>query len=108
MSEPSAPGPLALFHRYLQQRAPAALAAHAFVAMVGYIILSHLWTSAADATPMRRRSEEAEGLFAASVHLPTVLQSLSTLFYYIAIFLLVWAAARLLAEAVRGRMNAER
>jgi hypothetical protein len=107
MDDRPAPGPLALFHRYLRHRPPPGLMADAFVVLVLYAVVSHLWSSAYDATTLPRRSAEAESLFVATMHLPTLMQSLSTFLFWTAIFLLVWAGARLLAEAARGMRNDE-
>jgi hypothetical protein len=103
----SAPGPLALFHRYLRVRSPAGLMADAFIVLVLYMVVTHLWAGAWEATPIPQRTAEAESLFVATLRLSTLMQSLSTFLFWAAIFMLVWAVARLLAEAARGMSNDE-
>jgi hypothetical protein len=98
-SEDAAPGPLSLAVRYLKHRGPASMMLDAIIVMAAYLIVSHVW-SAYVSLPRSNSIGQPSSLFEALVTPAAFSHSLSSGLYYLAWFLAVWAAARLLADAV--------
>ena len=100
MGDKPVAGPIALFQRYLARRRPHLLAADAFILLLMYVLSTHLWV-AVDATELSGKAFAGDGFLSRTLQIRMILQSIAAFFWYGAIFLLAWAAARLLAESWR-------
>ncbi len=95
--------PVRVLQLYFRVRPPWKVAADGVMCFVAYGVFVHLWVAFGDVTSFEDRGRPAGSLVAALTRPTTVMQSISSFFYFLGPALFVWACVRLVAEALRPR-----